>query len=151
MQIRGITAADYAGWRSLWDGYLAFYGVEIPEPVTDSTFQRLVSDGAGLQGLIVLEQDEPVGFAHLILHLCTWDLRPSCYLEDLFVASTHRGQGIGRALLDWIVASAEETGIGRLYWHTAEDNARARQLYDHYSRADGFVRYRLAIVGQDAN
>ena len=146
MDIRVLTTADALGWRSLWDGYLAFYGVEIPEEVTQKTFTRLTAEGAGMQGLIALEDGQPVGFAHLILHLCTWDIRPSCYLEDLFVLESARGRGVGGALLDRVVSFAKEASIGRVYWHTAATNAPARRLYDQYVTADGFVRYRMAIA-----
>ena len=29
----------------------------------------------------------------------------------------------------------------RYYWHTQEDNARARVLYDKVARFSGFIRY----------
>lgn len=146
MDVRVLTATDYLGWRSLWDGYLAFYGVEIPEEVTAKTFARLTAEGAGMQGLLAVEDGQAVGFAHLILHLCTWDIRPSCYLEDLFVVASKRGCGIGRALLDRVVSFASDASIGRLSWHTAADNVQARRLYDRYVAADQFVRYRMPIV-----
>lgn len=145
MDIRALTATDYPGWRILWDDYLAFYGVTIPDTVTQHTFNRLTADGAGMQGLIAVEANQPVGFAHLILHLCTWDSRPSCYLEDLFVTESARGRQIGRALLDRVIDFAHEASIGRVYWHTANTNTTARRLYDHYIEPDGFVRYRMAI------
>lgn len=146
MDVRVLTATDYLGWRSLWDGYLDFYGVEIPEEVTAKTFARLTAEGAGMQGLLAVEDGQAVGFAHLILHLCTWDIRPSCYLEDLFVVAPKRGRGIGRALLDRVVSFASDASIGRLSWHTAADNVQARRLYDRYVAADQFVRYRMPIV-----
>ena len=146
MDVRVLTATDYLGWRSLWDSYLDFYGVEIPEEVTAKTFARLTAEGAGMQGLLAVEDGQAVGFAHLILHLCTWDIRPSCYLEDLFVVAHKRGCGIGRALLDRVVSFASDASIGRLSWHTAADNVQARRLYDRYVAADQFVRYRMPIV-----
>ena len=146
MDVRVLIPTDYLGWRSLWDGYLAFYGVEIPEEVTAKTFARLTAEGAGMQGLLAVEDGQAVGFAHLILHLCTWDIRPSCYLEDLFVVAPKRGCGIGRALLDRVVSFASDASIGRLSWHTAADNVQARRLYDRYVAADQFVRYRMPIV-----
>ena len=99
-----------------------------------------------MQGLLAVEDGQAVGFAHLILHLCTWDIRPSCYLEDLFVVAPKRGCGIGRALLDRVVSFASDASIGRLSWHTAADNVQSRRLYDRYVAADQFVRYRMPIV-----
>ena len=58
MDVRVLTATDYLGWRSLWDGYLDFYGVEIPEEVTAKTFARLTAEGAGMQGLLAVEDGQ---------------------------------------------------------------------------------------------
>jgi len=42
--IRAVARGDYAGWRSLWDGYNEFYGRHgadaLPEPITAATWER---------------------------------------------------------------------------------------------------------------
>ena len=43
--------------------------------------------------------DEPVGFALWFLNFSTFRGRNGLYLEDLFVRPSHRGRGIGRAIL----------------------------------------------------
>ena len=60
-----------------------------------------------------------------------------------FYDATYRGQGIGRALIDDLIAITKANGWSRLYWHTDRDNATARKLYDTYAPEDGHVRYRL--------
>jgi ribosomal protein S18 acetylase RimI-like enzyme len=45
-----------------------------------------------------------------------------------------RGGGAGRALMDWLVAEMKARGWSTLYWHTKENNYRARGLYDQYTR-----------------
>ena len=42
MTIRDPIAADEAGWRRLWAGYLAFYGEDLPEAVTAATWRRIL-------------------------------------------------------------------------------------------------------------
>ena len=66
-----------------------------------------------------------------------------CYLEDLFVDPQARGKGVGRALVDDLVVISKRHGWRGIYWHTNEDNARARKLYDSYVKSDGHIRYRL--------
>src|SRR6185437_7389693 len=44
-------------------------------------------------------ENEPVGFTVWFLNFSTFSGRPGLYLEDLFVRPTHRGKGIGKALL----------------------------------------------------
>jgi ribosomal protein S18 acetylase RimI-like enzyme len=56
-----------------------------------------------------------------------------------------RGRGIGRALIEDLLAQARAKGWSRIYWHTEASNAAARRLYETYTRADEFVRYRLFL------
>ena len=37
--------------------------------------------------------------------------------------------------------AARDRGATRLYWHTRQDNAQARVLYDQVARFTGFIRY----------
>jgi ribosomal protein S18 acetylase RimI-like enzyme len=52
-----------------------------------------------------------------------------------------RGAGTGKALIDWLVEEMATQGWSSLYWHTKENNYRARGLYDKYTPHSGFVRY----------
>jgi ribosomal protein S18 acetylase RimI-like enzyme len=73
-----------------------------------------------------------------------------CYLQDLFVDPNTRGVGAGRVLIDWLVKKMAAEGWSRLYWHTKENNYRARGLYDKYGPHSGFVRYVISnpLAGQ---
>jgi GNAT superfamily N-acetyltransferase len=56
-----------------------------------------------------------------------------------------RGQGAGRALIDYVKAYALEMKCSRLYWNTDEDNAIARKLYDTYVLESGKRQYRIQL------
>lgn len=143
--VRYPLPADESAWRRLWAGYCAFYETEVPEAVTSGTWKRMLSPAAPLLGRIAEWDGEVQGFTISVLHEGTWTLKPICYLEDLFVASAVRGKGLGRALIEDIVSLARERGCSRLYWHTREGNRDARRLYDKFTPADDFVRYRLFL------
>ncbi len=149
--IRYVEEADAQPWRALWAGYNAFYEAGIAEDITRSTWSRLLDPSSPMLGRLALHRGVPVGFTNAVLHPSTWTASPSCYLEDLFVDPNIRGAGIGRRLIDDLVALCRANGWSRLYWHTRSGNARARRLYDSYGPADDFVRYQLeltdAIVG----
>jgi GNAT superfamily N-acetyltransferase len=87
----------------------------------------------------------PLAFAIHLHHSSTWVAGDDCYLEDLFVSEAARGHGLGRALIDDLMAIARARGWHRLYWHTDEGNTRARKLYDSYAPPDGHIRYRLKL------
>ncbi len=142
VHIRKIEARDAAAWRRLWDGYCRFYEVALAPEVTERTWQRIL-DAASSIHAIVAEDDsgQVIGIANYVIHENTWEATPVCYLEDLYVDPDARAQGVGKVLIDWLVAAMHSEGWSRLYWLTKENNYRARGLYDKYTPRDPFVRY----------
>ena len=143
--IRPIEPQDKDAFLALWSDYLAFYDVRLTPEVTDFTWMRLMDPSHPMKARLAVVDAHPLGFAIHHHHASTWVLGDDCYLEDLFVAQEARGMGLGRALLDDLVAHARAEGWRRLYWHTDEGNARARALYDQFTQTDGHIRYRMTL------
>ena len=143
--IRDAAPGDREDWRALWNGYLAFYETELDDAVTAMTWNRIIDPISSVYARLAVADGAVAGFATRVLHPRTWSVEPVCYLEDLFVGPAHRGKGIGRALIDDLIATGKRDGWSNLYWHTNHDNANARKLYDSYDEADGYVRYRLKL------
>lgn len=70
-----------------------------------------------------------VGFALFFPSYSTFLARPGLYLEDLYVRPSHRGRGIGLALLRHLAALAEQRGHGRLEWSVLDWNQPAIRFY----------------------
>jgi GNAT superfamily N-acetyltransferase len=140
--IRDVAPSDRDAWSHLWAGYNAFYETEVAPAVSERTWQRMLDTSVPLVGRLAEVEGRVAGFSLCVLHEGTWVDSPVCYLEDLFVDPVRRGQGIGRRLIEDLVAQARSRGWSRLYWHTRVDNP-ARKLYDEFTAADDFVRYRL--------
>ena len=143
MSIRDAEPGDEAAWRGLWSQYLAFYDVTLTPEVTAATWARLMDPASPMKMRLAVVDGVPVGFAIHLHHPSTWVAGEDCYLEDLFLAPAARGKGLGRALIDDLIALARARGWHRLYWHTDEGNATARKLYDSYVESDGHIRYRI--------
>ncbi|HEV2890649.1 MAG TPA: GNAT family N-acetyltransferase [Frankiaceae bacterium] len=78
----------------------------------------------------VAEADgEVVGFALWFLNFSTWLGQHGLYLEDLFVRPSHRGTGLGKALLETLVGIARERGYGRVEWVVLDWNEPAHAFY----------------------
>lgn len=143
--IRNATPADEAGWRALWDDFLAYYMVPLDPEVTAHTWARLMDPDNRLTARLALLDGRVAGFALHHHHDSTWVKGEDCYLEDLFVADWARRQGIARALIEDLIALARAKGWKRLYWHTDASNTGARALYDQFVENDGHIRYRMRL------
>ncbi len=142
IRIRKIEARDEARWRVLWEGYCRFYERELSVPITDYTWRRIVDAGSPVQAIVAEDAGgNVIGICNYILHDNTWSLTPVCYLEDLFVDPDCRAAGVGKQLIDWLVAEMQAQGWSRVYWNTKENNYRARGLYDKFTPHSGFLRY----------
>ena len=142
VRIRAAEAKDEAAWRALWRGYCDFYEVALSEAVTAHTWKRILDPASPVKATVADSASEGViGLCNYILHENTWETSPVCYLEDLFVAPGRRAVGVGRMLIDDLVAKMNADGWSRIYWMTKENNYRARGLYDKYTPRDPFVRY----------
>ncbi|ARP91507.1 GNAT family N-acetyltransferase [Bordetella genomosp. 9] len=141
LTIRPIEPQDEARWRCLWDGYTRFYEREPDETLTRHTWARIMDPHAPVHAIVAVEDATVIGIANYILHENTSTLTPVCYLQDLYVDPDARAQGVGKQLIDWLIAEMKARGWSRLYWNTKENNYRARGLYDKYTPHSGFVRY----------
>ena len=140
--IRKIEARDEARWRVLWDGYCHFYERDLSGPITDFTWKRIMDASSPVDAIVAEDASHGViGICNYILHENTWSLTPVCYLEDLFVDPDCRAVGVGKQLIDWLVAEMKTQGWSRVYWNTKENNYRARGLYDKFTPHSGFLRY----------
>jgi GNAT superfamily N-acetyltransferase len=139
LRIAPLTSNDRDDWERLARGYKEFYKTIVPDSGYAATWNRLLREedvfaiGARVGG-------ELVGIAHYLFHTTIW-APTTCYLQDLFVDPSARGQGVARGLIENVAEVARKRGALRLYWHTQEHNTTARALYDRLAVFNGFIRY----------
>ncbi|RYG94806.1 GNAT family N-acetyltransferase [archaeon] len=141
--VRPLQPTDREAWEPLWAAYQTFYETVIPPETTEVTWQRFHDPTEPLHALGAFDKyDRLIGIAHVIFHRSTWLPTNSCYLNDLYVEDTQRGQGTGAALIEAVADLARAHGAGKLYWMTHETNATARRLYDKLATRSGFIQYK---------
>lgn len=145
LAIAPLEPQDRAAWEPLARGYKLFYRTPAAEAEYDAAWRRILARGA-VFGLGAKRDGRLVGIAHYLFHGSVWAER-SCYLQDLFVAPEARGRGVARALIEAVAEAARRAGASRCYWHTQQDNAVARALYDRVARFSGFIRYDHPMTG----
>mgnify|MGYP000087161528 FL=1 len=146
MQIRELSAADFAAWLPLWRGYLKFYESTLTEETTQTTWHRLTDPQEPMFALGAFsDSGKLVGIVHIIYHRSCWTTGDYCYLQDLFTAEDARGQGVATALIEAVYARAKTDGASRVHWLTHETNSVARQLYEKIAARSGFIQYRKIL------
>ena len=143
--IRTPRPSEFGEWKQLWDDYLAFYETDLSDGHAEVLWARIHDPDHPIACFVAEANGTVVGFTHYLHHDDTWEQRSTCYLQDLLVDAAHRGEGIGRALIEAVVAEAGARGWSTVYWLTAEDNTAARRLYDRMTGgASGFLMYQLS-------
>ena len=142
IKITPLSNADYDFWLALWQSYLTFYETSLPMSTTDTTWRNLLDSNVAIYGFGAWQDDTLVGITHVVLHPNTWNTTECCYLEDLYVSESVRGQGVGRALIEYVYDFARQKKCNRVYWTTQEGNTTARTLYDTIATQTDMVQYR---------
>jgi GNAT superfamily N-acetyltransferase len=141
--IRSIAPTDFDQWLPLWQGYNLYYGrPALPEEITNTTWSRFFTANDPIHAIVAEKDGQLLGLVHYLFHRSTIQIKPMCYLADLFTNEAARGKGIGRALIEAVYERAKDAGCPRVYWHTHETNLTAMKLYDKVAEKSGFLVYR---------
>ena len=103
-----------------------------PTPSPEQLAERFRSLLGQSHTEVLLANDEPIGVAVLRFVPSIWSEAQECYLAELYVIPSRRGQGIGRALMQEVLRTAKERGADYIYLGTSEDDTAARGLYEKF-------------------
>ncbi len=143
LEIVQPAAGHRAGWRALYDGYAAFYRREMTDAIADAVWGWLQDPAHELEGLLALRGGEAIGLAHYRRMPSPLRGADIGFLDDLFVAPSGRGGRVGERLILEVAAIARRRGWGVVRWITADDNYRARALYDRLAKKTSWNLYEL--------
>jgi ribosomal protein S18 acetylase RimI-like enzyme len=112
------------------------------EPV-DATRLRAYLSSAGHIMVLALDGDLVVGQCAGVIHRHP-DKPTELYVDEVGTASTHRRQGIARAMMDELFAWGREFGCEEAWLGTELDNDPANALYRGYAPIeDEAIQYYL--------
>ncbi len=145
-RIQPITAeTDRDQWEALYRGYADFYDVPMTPEKLALVWSWLIDPEHEVGGLVVEQEGRLIALAHHRAFARPLAGGMGLFLDDLYTAPEARGQGIGEALLEALSAMAAERGMGLVRWITAQDNDRARGLYDKRALATSWVTYDMLV------
>lgn len=150
LEIRPATPADVPQILA-FIRELALYERE-PDAVL-ATEADLLRDAFGpipyFRCVIADHNGTPAGFALFFNSYSTWRGHHGIRLEDLYVSPAHRGQGIGKSLLQHVAQIAVAEGCPRLEWDVLDWNQPAIDFY-HSQGANMQTEWRIMRVADEA-
>jgi GNAT superfamily N-acetyltransferase len=136
--------ADRAGWRRLYQLYAEFYRMPMDEATAGLVWSWLHDPAHPVKGLVAKGADgQMLGLTHYRPMPSPLRGKDICFLDDLFVVPEARGSGLGETLIAAVVEEARRQGWPSVRWITAEDNARARRLYDRVAKQTHWITYEI--------
>jgi GNAT superfamily N-acetyltransferase len=126
--VRRATLADAADVARLLHDFNTEFSEPVPEvDVLADRVARFIERG---EATFLLAGDGPEGVAEIRFRPSIMTGALDAYLEELYVAPSKRGQGLGRALLEAAMDVARSEGATRMELGTSEDDTAARALYE---------------------
>lgn len=125
--IREAGEADCADVGRLLHDFNTEYDDVTPGP--DALAGRVGELIAAGSTVVLLAGDGPDGLAVLRFQPALWSAGQECYLAELYVVPALRGRGIGRALMEEVLATVRARGGDYIHLGTSEDDIAARALY----------------------
>lgn len=146
MLIRTPKPEDREAWGRLYAGYAAFYKVEQSEAMRDRVWGWIHDPAHEVRGFVAEEgSGQLVGLAHFRPFARPLSASTGGFLDDLFVDPEARGSDAASALIAAVKAEGQSRGWSVIRWITAEDNYRARNLYDKLAEKTRWVTYDIKI------
>ncbi|MCV2864042.1 GNAT family N-acetyltransferase [Albidovulum sediminicola] len=145
ISIRPVQPVDREAWGRLYRGYAAFYRVEQSEEMRARVWSWLMDPGHEVRGLVADSGGTLLGLAHFRPFARPLSASVGGFLDDLFVGPDARGGGAAEALIEGVRAAGRAEGWSVIRWITAEDNYRARGLYDRMAERTRWVTYDIRL------
>ena len=92
----------------------------------------IADDAAGSRQIVAVardDHDQAIGMASAQIVVSTAEGALSAWIEDMVVHQDYRRQGIGKQLLDYLVAWAKTRGATRVQLVVDQENERAEYFY----------------------
>jgi GNAT superfamily N-acetyltransferase len=96
-------------------------------------------------GFVAANGGALAGLAHVRAFARPLSATVGGFMDDLFVAPAARGTGAADALIAAVRAHGLAQGWSVIRWITAEDNARARAVYDRMATRTAWVTYDIKL------
>ncbi len=146
VSIRQVTDADRPEWDVLYQGYADFYKVTQTPEMRDRVWRWINDPAQQTEARVAVDAaGKLIGLAHFRPFARPLAASVGGFLDDLFVSPDARGSGAAQALIEALKAEGAKRGWTVIRWITAEDNYRARTVYDRTADRTKWVTYDIKL------
>ena len=133
-------------WERLFAGYAAFYKVAQTPEMRARVWSWIHDPAHEVEALAAEAPDgRAVGLAHFRAFARPSTATTGGFLDDLFVDPALRGGRVADALIGRLAEIGRERGWSVVRWITADDNYRARGVYDRLAQRTMWVTYDIKL------
>lgn len=146
MEAYQATIEDLEGISNLFNLYRVFYKKESNlESAKEYIYKRLENEDSVI--FFVKINNKYVGFTQLYPAFSSVSMKKTWILNDLYVDTEAREQGVGEILLNKAKNYSIKTGADSISLITALDNISAQRLYEKngYEKNSQFYQYKLNL------
>lgn len=143
--VRPVTPTDKSAWDLLYQGYAEFYGVEQSQEMRDRVWGWITNPNHEVNCFVAEQNGTLIGLTHFRPFFSPLSANVKGFLDDLFVGPNTRGSGAAQALIDAVSAHGRTKSWAVIRWITADDNYRARGVYDRVATRTGWVTYDIKL------
>lgn len=127
--LRLATEADLPQILPLMAAYHAFEEIDRTDEQRTAALLPLLRDPAIGLVWFICERDIPVGYIIICYSYSIEYGGRDCFLDEFFLAETHRGQGIGPLALSLATEKLAADGVLTMLLEVAHGNPRAQKTY----------------------
>ena len=146
IRILPVEQRHRADWDRLYAGYAEFYRVTQTPEMRDRVWSWIHDPAHETNGLVAEDAEgRAVGLAHFRAFTRPLSATTGGYLDDLFVDPQMRGKRVADALIEALAEEGRRRGWSVIRWITAEDNSRARAVYDRVAKLTPWRTYDIPL------
>jgi ribosomal protein S18 acetylase RimI-like enzyme len=145
ISVRQFEDGDARELASVMMEMVAFYGR--PLAVEGSLPEDIIKQAKNIGMVVALSDDSVAGFATYGFLYPVAGLQSFAYLQQIYIASSHRRLGIAQQLMAFVARVCEERGCAWMEWSTGRENRAARSFYEGLGAA-GSEKIGYEITGE---
>lgn len=129
MQIREVELTEIAGVLSLIDEYDRPLSPQPSDEQASGIYDAIVQGGGCIIGAFIDTKMVGTCTVNISANL-SWSGRPFAIVENVIVSKTYRNKGIGKAILRFAVAFAQQAGCYKVALMTGSKDPATHRFYE---------------------